>query len=67
MGIGWGHSPTAGFIGSGAPHVDLDASAVQFADGQSFDIAFFDHLATRDGSVVLLGDSSSPPSVPGSP
>jgi tellurium resistance protein TerZ len=57
MALGWDHSPTAGFIGSGAPPIDLDASAVQFAGEQFFDIAFFNHLATRDGSVVHLGDN----------
>lgn len=57
MALGWDHNPTAGFIGSGAPPIDLDASAVQFADGQFFDLAFFNHLATRDGSVVHLGDN----------
>ena len=57
MALGWDHSPTAGFIGSGAAPIDLDASAVQFAGGQLFDLAFFNHLATRDGSVVHLGDS----------
>lgn len=57
MAVGWEHAPTAGFIGSGAPPIDLDASAVQFAGGQLFDYAFFNHLATRDGSVAHLGDS----------
>ena len=57
MGVGWDHSPTAGFIGSGAAPIDLDASAVQFAGGQLFDLAYFNHLATRDGSVVHLGDN----------
>ena len=52
-------APTAGFIGSGAPPIDLDASAVQFAGGQFFDIAFFNNLATRDGSVVHLGDNTT--------
>ena len=56
MGVGWEHLPTAGYIGSGAPPIDLDAAAVQFASGQLFDYAFFNHLATRDGSVVHLGD-----------
>ena len=59
MALGWDHSPTAGFIGSGAPPIDLDASAVQFAGGQFFDIAFFNNLATRDGSVVHLGDNTT--------
>ena len=59
MGIGWDKEPTAGFIGSGAPEVDLDASAVQFAGDQLFDLAFFNNLQTRDGSVVHLGDNLS--------
>ncbi len=59
MAVGWDHSPTAGFIASGAPPIDLDASAVQFAGGQLFDLAFFNNLATRDGSVVHLGDNTT--------
>ena len=59
MAVGWDHAPTAGFIGSGAAPIDLDASAVQFAGGQLFDLAFFNHLATRDGSVVHLGDNTT--------
>ncbi len=59
MAVGWDHAPTAGFIGSGAPPIDLDASAVQFAGGQLFDLAFFNNLATRDGSVVHLGDNTT--------
>ena len=59
MAVGWDHSPMAGFIGSGARPIDLDASAVQFAGGQFFDLAFFNNLATRDGSVVHLGDNTT--------
>ena len=59
MALGWDHAPTAGFIGSGAAPIDLDASAVQFAGGQLFDLAFFNNLATRDGSVVHLGDNTT--------
>ena len=59
MAVGWDHSPTAGFIGSGAAPIDLDASAVQFAGGQFFDLAFFNNLAPRDGSVVHLGDNTT--------
>ena len=59
LGLGWDKIPTAGFIGSGAPEVDLDASAVQFAGGQLFDLAFYNNLTTRDGSVVHLGDNTS--------
>jgi len=57
MGLGWDKERTAGFIGSGAPDVDLDASAIAFFDGQYADMAFYNNLQTRDGSVVHLGDN----------
>ena len=57
MGLGWDKERTAGFMGTGAPEVDLDASAVAFADGQLADLAFYNNLQTRDGSVVHLGDN----------
>jgi tellurium resistance protein TerZ len=59
MGLGWDKEKTAGFIGSGAPDVDLDASAVAFAEGQYADMVFYNNLETRDGSVVHLGDNLS--------
>ena len=59
MGVGWDKERTAGFIGTGAPEIDLDASAVQFAGGQLFDLAFYNNLRTRDGSVVHQGDNLS--------
>jgi len=59
MGLGWDKEPGAGFIGSGQADVDLDATAVQFAGGRLFDIAFYNHLETRDGSVIHLGDNIS--------
>lgn len=59
MGLGWDKARTAGFIGTGAPEIDLDASAVAFADGQLADLAFYNNLETRDGSVVHLGDNLS--------
>ena len=59
MGVGWEHAHTAGFAGSGAAPIDLDAAAVQFAGGAFFDIAFFNNLATRDGSTTHLGDNTS--------
>lgn len=57
LGLGWDKERTAGFIGTGAPDIDLDASAVEFAGGQLFDLAFYNNLQTRDGSVVHLGDN----------
>lgn len=59
VGVGWDKERTAGFIGSGAPEIDLDASAVQFASGQLFDLAFYNNLTTRDGSVTHQGDNLS--------
>ncbi|CAN5435872.1 TerD family protein [soil metagenome] len=59
LGIGWDKSRTGGFNGTGAPEIDLDASAVQFSDGKLFDLAFYNNLATRDGSVVHQGDNRS--------
>ena len=59
MGLAWDKEPGAGFIGSGQADVDLDATAVQFAGSELFDIAFYNHLETRDGSVVHLGDNIS--------
>jgi stress response protein SCP2 len=57
MGLGWDKAPTAGFIGTGAPEVDLDASATEYGEGQWFDMAFYNNLETRDGAVVHLGDN----------
>lgn len=59
MGIGWDKDPTAGAIASGRADIDLDATAMQFSDGQLFDIAFYNNLATRDGSVVHQGDNQT--------
>ena len=57
LGIGWDKERTAGAMGTGAPDIDLDATVVQFAGDQLFDLAFYNNLATRDGSVVHLGDN----------
>ncbi len=59
MGIGWDKEATAGFMGTGAPEVDLDAFAVQFAGDQLFDLAFYNNLQTRDGSVTHRGDNKT--------
>ena len=59
MGLGWDKEPGAGFIGTGRADVYLVATAVQFAGTQLFDIALYNHLETRDGSVVHLGDNIS--------
>lgn len=58
VGLGWDKIPTAG-AASGFADADLDASAVQFADGELFDLAFYNNLRTRDGSVEHLGDNQT--------
>lgn len=60
MGVGWDKKPGAGALsGANTPDVDLDASALQYAGRQLFDLAFFNHLQTRDGAVTHLGDNLS--------
>ena len=60
MGLGWDKKPGAGALsGANRPDVDLDASAMQYAGDQLFDLAFFNHLETRDGAVKHLGDNIS--------
>jgi stress response protein SCP2 len=59
MGIGWDKDAGAGVARTGRPEVDLDATALQFTGSQLFDLAFFNNLATRDGSVTHLGDNQS--------
>lgn len=58
VGLGWDKIPTAG-AASGFADADLDASAVQFANGELFDLAFYNNLRTRDGSVEHLGDNQT--------
>jgi tellurium resistance protein TerZ len=59
MGLGWDKVPTAGAAGTGLPDIDLDASAVQFTGDRLFDLAFYNNLRTRDGSVAHLGDNQT--------
>ncbi|MBS43767.1 MAG: Tellurium resistance protein terZ [Nocardioides sp.] len=59
LGLGWDKARNAGALGTGLPDVDLDASVVQFSGSQLFDLAFYNNLATRDGSVVHAGDNRS--------
>ncbi len=59
LGLGWDKVATAGAMGTGAPDIDLDASALQFMGQQLFDLAFYNNLSTRDGSTVHLGDNKT--------
>lgn len=58
LGLGWDQERNAGPLGFSA-NVDLDATAVQFRAGELFDLAFYNNLSTRDGSVVHRGDNLS--------
>lgn len=57
MGLGWDPVKKGGMFGSREVDVDLDASAVLFASGQPVDIAFYNNLRTRDGSIQHMGDN----------
>ena len=59
MGIGWDQDAGAGVARTGRPEVDLDATALEFTGGTLFDLAFYNNLRTRDGSVEHLGDNQS--------
>ncbi len=59
MGLGWDSDAGAGIARTGRPQVDLDATALEFTGAQLFDLAFYNNLTTRDGSVTHLGDNDS--------
>jgi stress response protein SCP2 len=57
MGLGWDPIKKRGLFGSREIEIDLDASALLFADHQPVDIAFYNHLRSNDGSVMHTGDN----------
>ncbi|MFF2020328.1 TerD family protein [Streptomyces sp. NPDC058171] len=57
MGLGWQAAPRRGLFGSRTREIDLDASAVLFADKSPVDVVFFRHLVSDDGSVRHTGDN----------
>jgi stress response protein SCP2 len=57
MGLGWDAIRKSGLFGSREIDVDLDASAILFAAGQPVDLAFYNNLQTKDGSVAHMGDN----------
>jgi tellurium resistance protein TerZ len=59
MGIGWDKDAGAGYARTGRREVDLDATALQFTGSQLFDLAFYNNLSTRDGSVTHQGDNQT--------
>ena len=59
MGIGWDKDAGAGYARTGRREVDLDATALEFTGAQLFDLAFYNNLSTRDGSVTHQGDNQT--------
>ncbi|MFJ5553097.1 MULTISPECIES: TerD family protein [unclassified Streptomyces] len=57
MGLGWQAAKRRGLFGSRTREIDLDASAVLFAEQQPVDVVFFRHLVSDDGSVRHTGDN----------
>jgi tellurium resistance protein TerZ len=57
MGLGWQAAPRRGLFGNKSRQIDLDASAVLFAERQLADVVFFQHLVSNDGSVRHTGDN----------
>ena len=56
MGLGW-DPVKKGMFGNRTPDVDLDASAVLFAEHQPVDTCYFGQLASKDGSIRHQGDN----------
>lgn len=57
MGLGWDPIQKRSMFGSREVEIDLDASAVLFADRQPADIVFYNNLRSADGSVMHNGDN----------
>ena len=57
MGLGWDPIKKRSVFGSREIEIDLDASALMFADQQPVDVIFFNNLKSKDGSIVHLGDN----------
>ncbi|MFE4975751.1 TerD family protein [Kitasatospora sp. NPDC056651] len=57
MGLGWRAAPKRGLFGSRTRKIDLDASALLYAERTPSDVVFFSHLESNDGSVRHTGDN----------
>ncbi|WP_029135199.1 TerD family protein [Nakamurella lactea] len=57
MGLGWDPLKKRGMFGNREVDIDLDASAVMFADKQLADVVFYNNLRSKDGSVQHQGDN----------
>lgn len=57
MGLGWRAAPKRGLFGSRTRQIDLDASALLYAEHTPKDVVFFQQLVSKDGSVRHTGDN----------
>ncbi len=57
MGLGWDPVKSRGMFGNRTPDVDLDASAVLFADQNIVDVCYYGQLKSKDGSIAHQGDN----------
>lgn len=57
MGLGWKAAPKRGLFGTRTRKIDLDASALLYAERTPSDVVFFQHLVSNDGSVRHTGDN----------
>lgn len=57
MGLGWDPIKKKSMFGSRDVEIDLDASAVLLAGKDPVDLAFYNQLRTKDGSVQHTGDN----------
>ncbi|MBN1174120.1 MAG: TerD family protein [Micromonosporaceae bacterium] len=57
MGLGWDPVKTRSLFGSREVEIDLDASAIMFADHQPVDLVFYNHPRSKDGSIMHTGDN----------
>ncbi|MFZ2529849.1 MAG: TerD family protein [Rhodococcus sp. (in: high G+C Gram-positive bacteria)] len=57
MGLGWDPVEKRGLFGNRSADVDLDASAVLFADHNIVDVAYYGQLTSKDGSIQHQGDN----------
>lgn len=57
MGLGWDPIKKSGLFGNRTPDIDLDASAILFADNQIVDVCYYGQLTSKDGAVRHQGDN----------
>ncbi|MEE1785300.1 TerD family protein [Streptomyces sp. SP17BM10] len=57
MGLGWQAAPKRGLFGTRTRKIDLDASALLYAERTPSDVVFFQHLESTDGSIRHTGDN----------